>query len=284
MNSYQNRKRQLGYLQILNRENHFHHNTYEEELSLYLTIREGSSMAVEEAKRMFTHPNLGTLSKNPLRNRKYLFVCSTTLATRQAIEGGLDSETAYNISDLFINKMDLCQTEEEIFSLHAEMVAFFSASVAEAQKDNQLSKGIRECRDYIDFHLHEKISVAEIAKNAGFSANYLSCLFRKETGQTISGYIREQKIKVAENMLRFSDYPYAEIAATLAFSSQSHFNRVFKETIGCTPAEYRRRYYWKKTAGRQGSPSAVVENDLNKNVDSCDEDQITDRRDGGAFV
>ena len=46
-------------------------------------------------------------------------------------------------------------------------------------------------------------------------------------------------------MLRFSDYSYAEIAASLAFSSQSHFIRVFRVQTGYTPKEFRNRFFRK---------------------------------------
>ena len=44
-------------------------------------------------------------------------------------------------------------------------------------------------------------------------------------------------------MLKFSNFPYAEIGAILAFSSQSHFIRTFKKATGLTPREYRNKYF-----------------------------------------
>ena len=49
-------------------------------------------------------------------------------------------------------------------------------------------------------------------------------------------------MEAARNMLRFSDIPYSEISATLAFSSQSHFIQVFRKQVGCTPHEFREQY------------------------------------------
>ena len=53
-------------------------------------------------------------------------------------------------------------------------------------------------------------------------------------------FILEKKIESAKLFLRFSDYSYADIAAILAFSSQSHFIHVFKQYAGMTPGQYRR--------------------------------------------
>ena len=71
------------------------------------------------------------------------------------------------------------------------------------------------------------------------SASYLSRLFKKETGLSVSSYIRQQKIEMAKNLLRFSDSSMIEIANQLAFSSQSHFIQQFREVTGITPKKYR---------------------------------------------
>jgi AraC-like DNA-binding protein len=72
-------------------------------------------------------------------------------------------------------------------------------------------------------------------------SNYLSTLFKREMGLPISEYILSKKIESAENILKFTDIPYAEIASILAFSSRSHFIRTFKKYMGLTPREYRGR-------------------------------------------
>lgn len=59
-------------------------------------------------------------------------------------------------------------------------------------------------------------------------------------------------MEAAENMLKFSDYTYAEISSILAFSSQSHFARVFKQRTGYTPKQYRDAYF--KIATPQAMP------------------------------
>ena len=56
-------------------------------------------------------------------------------------------------------------------------------------------------------------------------------------------YILLRKLEAARNMLKYSEYSYAEISAILAFSSQSHFSRIFKKETGYTPKEYRDRFF-----------------------------------------
>ena len=85
--------------------------------------------------------------------------------------------------------------------------------------------------------------IEDLADELGVSANYLSRLFKKETGTSVSAYIREKKINMAKNLLRFSDCSMIDIANRLSFSSQSHFIQQFREVVGMTPKKYRDQNY-----------------------------------------
>ena len=192
---------------------------------------------------MFSSNLPGHISDDPLRNYKYLFVASITLASRSAIAGGMDAERAYNISDLYILKMDTLQSVEDVKALHADMFAFYTKEMAALDKAAVYSKPVVLCIDYIYNHLHETIRTEDLAVQVGLNRSYLSTLFKKETGQSVSAYILSKRMEAAQNMLRFSNDSYAEIAAILAFSSQSHFIRVFRSQTGYTPKEFRNKYF-----------------------------------------
>ena len=73
--------------------------------------------------------------------------------------------------------------------------------------------------------------------------SHLSRLFNQNPGLSISDYIRKKKIEKAQNLLRFSDFTYVEIANYLSFSSQSHFIQTFEHYVGMTPKQYRSSKY-----------------------------------------
>jgi AraC-like DNA-binding protein len=235
--------RKLYYQEFLNRENQTRHHKYDEEMLMYDLMKAGDMHAVEESIKMWTSGLPGHLSDDPLRNNKYLFVASITLVTRFAIEGGMDEEIAYNTSDLYIQKMDLCKDLNEVFDVYKDMFSFFTRKMAALKKKAVFSKPVILCMDYIFYHLHEKITVSVLAEHVRLNQNYLSGLFKKETGQNISDYITSRRMQAAKNMLKYSDIDYAEIASVLAFSSQSHFTKVFHQTYGYTPKEYRKRFF-----------------------------------------
>ena len=245
MKKIPNPERQLAYLAYVNRENEFQHHGYNEEIRQYLMMQSGDPGAVAESQRMMRQAEPAALSADPLRNMQYLFVANITLATRFAIEGGLDTETAYNASDMYIRKLDQCRTADEVMELHREMFSFFTSKMAAQKKESVYTRAVAESIDYIDSNLHTPLRIDEVAEHVGLSAGYFSVLFHRETGLAFSDYVMRQRIETAGNMLRYSDYSSTEISEILAFSSQSYFIRCFRKVYGMTPSEYRRKSFGK---------------------------------------
>ena len=93
--------------------------------------------------------------------------------------------------------------------------------------------------DYIYDHLHTRITLDKLAEHVGVNASYLSRVFREEMGVPVSRYVRLKKIETAKNMLMYSDFTASEIAAILAFPTQSYFSEVFKKETGQTPGDFK---------------------------------------------
>ena len=237
-----NPDKQVAYLAYINRENDFQHHGYAEEMRQYQLMQSGDPEAVEESQRMMRRDISVGLSTDPVRNIKYLFIANITITTRFAIEGGLDGETAYNTSDLYIRKMDLCQSVDEVMELHREMYTYFTERMANLKKENIYSRPVIQCINYIETHLHLPIRIQDLADHVSLNPTYLATVFKKETGFTIATYIMHRRIDTACNMLRYSEYSASQISEILAFSSQSYFIRCFKQIKGMTPYEYVQRH------------------------------------------
>ena len=98
---------------------------------------------------------------------------------------------------------------------------------------------VRQAREYVFQHFHEKIMIEDMARHLGTSATYLGMVFHKSEGITLHQFILQEKIDRAKNLLRYSDYDIFTIGQYLGFASQSHFGKKFKEYTGYTPAKYR---------------------------------------------
>lgn len=236
-------EQKLMHMAFIQRESGFAHHPYEKEMLQYEYVRNGDMRAVEVGIENFRGRGVGCVSKNPLNNRKYLYVASVTLATRAAIEGGLEQETAYNLSDLMIQKVDECKDEEEIFELCKHMLAEFVQRVSAHRQVCKYTRLVLAALDYIYIHLQEQFTVDDVAQAVGLSRSYLSVLFKREVCMSVSDYVRSKRIEAAENMLKFSDFSLQDISDYLAFNSQSHFISVFRQHTGMTPGVYRKKYY-----------------------------------------
>lgn len=236
--------KQMAITEYLQREEDLYHHSYDEELLQYEYLRDGDIRSVEESKRLFRTGITGLLSDDAVRDKKYLFVASITLATRFAIEGGIEAQEAYNMSDNFIQRMDRLDTIEDIYELQTEMIKSFTLMVKRSKSKKNpsdisyVSRQVLEAMDYIYYHLHERITVEDVASAVSLSPNYLNHLFSKEKGQSIQKYISARKIDAAKNMLQYSDYSVTQIATILAYSSVSHFISSFKKATGMTPRDF----------------------------------------------
>ncbi len=222
------------------------HRPLEEEYSFYQAVSSGDMNYVQAncKQNTFTlQEGMGTLSTNPLTNMKYHFVVTTAMITRRCVEAGMELEQAYRLSDFYILKMDACQNIDSISRLHEDMVLNYTGKMLLLKKSSIISKPIVLCIDYIYNNLNSRITIKNLSEYTELSSSYLSRLFKKELGVSISDYIIEKKIEKAQHLLKYSDYSLIEIANYLAFSSQSHFIQTFKASLGMTPKKYRDQYY-----------------------------------------
>ena len=233
---------QISHMVFINREQNFRHSDYEEEMRMYRHVRDGDLRSVEEARLTFCAQKQGHLSDDPLTNMKYLFVASMTLVMRFAVSGGMNSETAYTTSDYYIQQMDKYKTVEDISRLHEEAIEYFTRYMRAVKKEKVYSKTVMRCMDYIHRHLNSSIRVTDIAGQIKRNPDYLSSLFKKETGISITDYIMESKLRAAESMLLDTECSCAAVSAAFAFSSQSYFTKLFRQYTGQTPKKYRERY------------------------------------------
>jgi len=200
---------------------------------------------VAEIQELFRNPkpgSAGIMAGDVLRQEKNLIVCTATLVTRAAIRGGLAPETAFVLSDLYIQKAELMTDLLGLARLNAQMVLDFTKRVEAEKCGVHHSKMVRRVRDYVFAHISEQITTDALAKECGMNRTYLCKLFADETGMTVGKYVTHTKMEEAKRLMDITPKSTAEIAEYLGYSSQSHFQRVFKQYTGLTPGGYRSTY------------------------------------------
>lgn len=99
---------------------------------------------------------------------------------------------------------------------------------------------LRDAVLYIEGHYGESITLSDISANAGINHTTLTALMKEELGCTAIEYLMKYRITVAKKQLAFTEVPIKDVANMVGFKTVQHFNRVFKEQTGKTPAEFRK--------------------------------------------
>lgn len=236
---------------------HNFHNDSTWEHHLLRCIREGKTEEVLKVYADKPITELGILSKQSLlRHQKNGSIVAITLATRAAIQGGLHTEIAYSLSDLFIQHIEELNRIQDLHSFTQKLIMEFTERVHRG-KTQRYSKAVNSCLHFIFIHLYEKITLAKLAEVVQLNPSYLSDLFKKEVGMTFSMYVRQERISEAKNLLLHTRLPLSEISSRLLFSDQSHFTRIFNQTVGQTPKSFRTTQYL-SGANPEPSDSGVV--------------------------
>lgn len=215
------------------------HNTYQIEQQLLDIVRRGDTLRLLEWSANAPAVRPGKVAADMLRQLKNTFIVSTTLVSRAAIRGGMDLDDSLRLSDSYIQKCEHLSSFEQIINLQYHMVMHYTQAVEELRYNRNQSELTKNVASYIRHHLSDAIKTDDIATALYMSRSYLSTRFKKETGMNLTEYIHYIKISEAKHLLAHTDKNLSIISNYLGYSSQSHFTRIFKKTVGMSPIEYR---------------------------------------------
>lgn len=226
-------------MEFWERENKKSHTSYETEILFFSCIMHGDTERLGSCLEILMNDGIvaGKLSENSLRQMKYWAVSCITIATRYAIQGGLPEMEAYNLSDRYIRDIDMIDNEAEIVDYLIKASFSITNKIEAIKTQHNYPAPIRKCVSFIDLNLHSKITLDELAIISGLSKDYLSQLFKKTTGLTVTEYIMKKRLSSAKQLLD-RDVNISDTAYALGFCSESYFISCFKKKYGITPKEY----------------------------------------------
>lgn len=182
----------------------------------------------------------GHLAGDRLRNWKNLMICVVSnICTKILRQEEMDSEIIYSIADACIQVVEEARAEEELLEVAAAYCLTLCRYIKKSHA--QYHPLVRQAKDYVFKHFHEKIVIGDMVEQLGTSSSYLGMVFRQNEDITLHQFIMKEKVERGKNLLRYSDYSLQSIGQYLGFASQSHFGREFKKYTGVTPADYRAR-------------------------------------------
>ena len=223
------------------KENEQHNQTYAIEEQILRLVRTGNYQGFKNIEFSESNYHLGVTGSTALRQLKNDIIITTTICTRAAIEGGLDYDSAYQLSDYFIQSSERLNSIERLYDLLSKVGYSFAEKVANAKTPVSTDGCIQKAIRYIQQNTNQHLTVGNVAAYVGFSKSYFSAYFKKTLGFSISAFILRCKLEEGKELLQYTNKSISTISTFLCFSSQSHFQTAFKKQFGMTPNEYRRK-------------------------------------------
>lgn len=140
---------------------------------------------------------------------------------------------------VYSNDLILCYLKELIIRLlRTKQVENVVSKVPPESRHAVENSIVSAAEIYVKNHLHQRLTVSEIAESIPVSETYLSALFKRNTSESLNHYINMQKLALAKDYIHSRKYNFTQIAEMLGYNNVHYFSQSFKRYLGMTPTEY----------------------------------------------
>ncbi|MCS4486567.1 helix-turn-helix domain-containing protein [Staphylococcus americanisciuri] len=203
---------------------------------------------VEEALALHTQIMVSVAgiqrARDTLLNQKYKVYLINSLSRKAIERAHVNLLTVDQLSKKFATQIDEANSVEDLEQIAKNLIYEYTATVIKA-KSLHYSPKISKVVQYIEMNLDRPITLKELAENVELAPAYLSRLFNKETGQSVSQYMMSLRLKKGKNLLETTSMSIEDIASYVGFQQQSYFAKCFRDYFGQTPLQYRKQYHVK---------------------------------------
>ena len=186
----------------------------------------------------FEKMQLEIRSASPLRSAKNYSIIMNTLLRKAAEGGGVHPVYLDRVSSNFARKIEEISLLSAFPNLMHEMFLSYCRLVRK-HSIRQYSPTVQKAILLIDSDLSAPLSLSTIAAAQDLSEGYLATVFKKETGKTVSEYVREKRMKHAAHLLTTTKLQIQTVALHCGIMDVQYFSKQFKKHTGKTPKEYR---------------------------------------------
>lgn len=212
---------------------------YAFENELMETVSRGQSQRATLMVQAFSAMAFEQRISDPVRNFKNYCIICNTLLRKAAEQGGVHPIYLDKASSDFAQKIELLSDMESGKCLMEDMIRSYCRLVRKHSMKHY-SPPIQKTLAYIDADLSGDLSLRMLASIQGISSSYLSALFKKETGQTITDYVNQKRVQRASHLLKTTKLQIQTIAQHCGISDVNYFSKIFKKYTDMTPKEYRK--------------------------------------------
>lgn len=217
---------------------HLMEQRYEIEGKLMQAVSSGSLHKAELLLAQFSSMQMEMRTDNPIRDYKNYAIIMNTIMRKAAEKAAVHPIQIHTISSQFARKIELITSQVSFLNLSKEMVRKYCLLV----KNHSLkcySMLVRKVITDINYDLTADLSLKTEAAQLNVNPSYLSTLFKKETGYTLTEYVNRKRIDHALFLLNSTDMQVQTIATYCGIPDVNYFTKMFKKIIGKTPKEYR---------------------------------------------
>jgi len=143
------------------------------------------------------------------------------------------------VADYLLKPVNRLEFSEVMLKLKQRLTKADSDEQANAQGNQREIYLVRQIRQIVAARLNEDLSLQDIADALQYSYNYLSYLFKRETGQNFSEYLTAQRMEKAKRLLRSSGMKIYEVAECCGYRNVKYFINAFHKVVGITPTQYK---------------------------------------------
>lgn len=151
----------------------------------------------------------------------------------------------FDLPGMAMHERALFGAGRDVQRFRAACLAWASESVAQLRKRGLRPKhpAVQRCVAWMEQNPSQEVSVSGCARDLGMTPNYLSALFAREMGVTATEYLKRLRFERVRQLMQDPRKSLKQIAAACGFSDPLYFSRVFRQTYGMPPSEYRRRVF-----------------------------------------
>lgn len=215
---------------------------YAKENELIDAVSKGLS---HKAEMIFTNitpeSSLEVRNTDTLRNTKNYLIILNTLLRKGAEQGKVHPVHIDAVSSEFALKIESKQSVAECGELLKYMVKKYCRLVNKHSQRNY-SLLIQKVITQIESDISSDLALNTLAKMFGVNPSYLSTLFKKETGSTLTDYVNKMRIDRAKELLVSTNIQIQNIAQRCGMLDVNYFTKTFKKYTDLTPKKYREKY------------------------------------------
>ncbi|MDD3839855.1 MAG: response regulator [Clostridia bacterium] len=207
--------------------------------TLTSSIKQGNSTQVKEILDDFFDLVLDSTKVHSINNIKV--ICWELLSNILRVVGEIGgdiSDIIKNIEEVYI-EFEKFDTIKE-FRIYIEELTDKIIDYVVNRRYLKYRSVIREINKYVEVNYSdEDLNLDIIASHVNMNSNYISHLYKKETGESLTNYIKKVRIQKSKDFLKDFDKKIYDIAYQVGFKDAHYFTICFKEVVGITPSEYR---------------------------------------------